>query len=252
MTAKTEVLPHAPSAAFRPTRWSLIAHAKGSDEAQAREAMEKLCTDYWFPLYACVRQRGHRPEDAQDLVQSFFLRLLERDTFAAACEEKGRLRSFLMYQLQNHLADAARHHAARKRGRQFVHFSLNDAEARLAREPVEADTPETLYHRRWAREVLARALTALESQAATHGDATAYHLLKPALTDPTASALDTASVADALGIPPAHVKVRVHRLRAQFREAVLSVIAETMQTRNRQALETEMRGLLQALAPQGA
>ncbi|MES2706589.1 MAG: sigma-70 family RNA polymerase sigma factor [Verrucomicrobiota bacterium] len=248
MTAKSAALP---AAAFRPTRWSLIARAKGDDAGQAREALEKLCADYWFPLYACVRQRGHGPEDAQDLVQSFFVRLLERDTFAAACEEKGKLRSFLMFQLQNHLADAARHRSARKRGGHFIHFSLDDAESRLAREPVEADTPETLYHRRWAREVLARALHQLENQAAERGDAAAFTLLKPALTDATATALDTSAVAEALQIPTAHVKVRVHRLRAQFREAVLSVIAETLQTRSRSALEAEMRDLLQSLAAGG-
>lgn len=236
------------SPAFRPTRWSLIARAKGDDAAAARDAMEKLCAAYWFPLYAWVRQRGHGPEDAQDLVQSFFLRLLERDTFAAACEEKGRLRSFLLHQLQHHLADAARHRSAQKRGGHLIHFSLDDAEARLAREPAAADTPETLYHRQWAREVLARALQQLETGAARRGEQAAFSLLKPALTDPTSTALDTSRVADALGIPASHVKVRVHRLRSQFREAVLAVISDTIQSRNPAALEEELRDLLRSLS----
>jgi RNA polymerase sigma-70 factor (ECF subfamily) len=129
-----------------------------------------------------------------------------------------------------------------------IHFSLDDAEARLAGEPVEADTPETLYHRRWAREVLARALQALERRAIGRGDAEAFALLKPALTDPTATALDSCAVAAALKIPLSHVKVRVHRLRAQFREAVLTVIAGTLQTRDSAAVEAEMRELLRSLS----
>ena len=236
------------SPVFRPTRWSLISRANGEDAAGAREAMEQLCTAYWYPLYAWVRCRGYGPEDAQDLVQSFFLRLLERDSLAAACEQKGRLRNFLIHQLQHHLADAARYRATRKRGGQVIHFSLDDAEARLAGEPVEADTPETLYHRRWAREVLARALLALERRAADRGEAESFALLKPALTDPTATALDTSAVAAALQIPPSHVKVRVHRLRAQFREAVLTVVAGTLQTRDPAAVEAEMRDLLRSLS----
>ncbi len=238
----------AASPAFRPTRWSLISRAKGEDAAGAREAMEQLCAAYWYPLYAWVRHRGYRPEDAKDLVQSFFLRLLERESLAAACEEKGRLRNFLIHQMQHHLADAARYRAACKRGGNVIHFSLNAAEARLAGEPVEVETPETLYQRRWAREVLARALWALESRAAARGEADVFALLKPALTDPTATALDTSAVAAALKIPPTHVKVRVHRLRAQFREAVLTVVGATLQTRDPAAVEAEMRDLLQSLS----
>ena len=62
-----------------------------------------------------------------------------------------------------------------------------ELEARFAREPVAADTPETLYHRQWAREVLARALHQLETSAAQRGEPEAFALLKPALTDPTAA-----------------------------------------------------------------
>ncbi len=181
-------------------------------------------------------------------MQSFFLRLVERDTFAAARADKGRLRSFLLHQLQHHLADAARYQAARKRGGHLVHFSLDDAEARLGRGPVAAETPETTFHRHWAREVVARALHRLETGADRRGEATSFNLLKPALTDPTATALDTRTVAAALGIPPSHVKVRVHRLRSQFREAVLSVISETMEHRGPAALEAELRDLLRSLA----
>ena len=239
------------SPVFRPTRWSLIARVKGNDSAAAGEALEKLCSAYWFPLYAWVRRRGHGPEDAQDLVQSFFLRLVERCSFAAADEAKGKLRTFLLHQLQHHLTDAVRYRSARKRGGHLHHISLDDAEARFAREPAAADTPETLYHRQWAREVLAQALHQLETGAGRSRESACFALLKPALTDPTATALNTAKVAAALGIPAAHVKVRVHRLRSEFREEVLAVIAGTIQTRNRAALEEELRDLLRALSKSG-
>ena len=241
------------SPAFRPTRWSLVADARGEDPAAARAAMEQLCAAYWFPLYAWLRRRGHGPEDAEDLTQSFFVRLLERDTFAAASPGRGKLRSFLLHQLQNHLADAARHRLAEKRGARVVHISLDDAEARLtAEEPADQETPETLYHRRWALEVLSRALTTLETECAAAGEAAAFTELRPALTDATARALDSAAVAQALGIPRDQVKTRVHRLRRRFREAVLAVISETMRAPHRAAVEQEMRDLLRCLAPPGS
>jgi DNA-directed RNA polymerase specialized sigma24 family protein len=62
---------------FVTTHWSVVLKAGHSDTTHAREALEKLCCTYWYPIYACVRRRGHSPEDAQDLTQAFFLRLLE-------------------------------------------------------------------------------------------------------------------------------------------------------------------------------
>jgi RNA polymerase sigma factor (sigma-70 family) len=235
---------HAP---FKPTRWTLIAEANGPDKAAARAALEKLCAAYWYPLYAYVRRRGHRPEDAEDLVQGFFVRLIEHDYFAAASRERGRLRSLLIHLMDCRLADEARHETAAKRGGGVSTVSMEDAEARYAAEPATDETPETLYHRRWALTLLAEALRDVEAACAAAGQAGVFHLLKPALTEATATALDTAAVAEALGIPRDQVRVRVHRLRAQFREALLARVAATLHTSRRSELETEMSELLAAL-----
>ena len=235
---------HAP---FQPTRWTLIAEANGPDKTVARAALEKLCAAYWYPLYAYVRRRGHGAEDAEDAVQGFFLRLLERDYFAAAARERGRLRAFLMHQMDCWLADAARRRTAAKRGAGLAPVRMDDAEARYAAEPATSETPETLYHRRWALTLLAEALGDLENTCAAAGQAAAFFLLKPALTEPTATALDTSAVAKSLGIPRDQVRTRVHRLRVQFREAVLARIAATLHTSRRSELEAEMQELLAAL-----
>ena len=234
------------SAPFQPTRWTLIAEANGGDRAAARVALEKLCAAYWYPLYAYVRRRGRSPEDAEDAVQGFFARLLERDYFAAASRERGRLRSFLIYHMDCWLADQSRRRMAARRGDGLT-ISLEDAEARYAAEPAGSETPESLYHRRWALTLLSEALAKLAQHQAAEGKADEFALLKPALTEPTATALDTAAVALSLGIPRDHVRVRVHRLRAQFREVLLERIAATLHTARRSELEAEMRELLTAL-----
>lgn len=234
------------SVPFQPTRWTLIAEANGQDRAAARAALEKLCAAYWYPLYAYVRRRGRSPEDAEDAVQGFFGRLVERDYFAAASRERGRLRSFLIHQMDCWLADESRRRSAQKRGTGIT-LSMENAETRYAAEPSTEETPETLYHRRWALTLLAEALAALESQFSAEEKAAEFALLKPALTEPTASALDTAAVAETLGIPRDQVRVRVHRLRTRFREVLLERIAATLHTSRRDELEAEMQALLAAL-----
>src|SRR5262249_27448228 len=83
------------SASFATTHWTLIVAAQGRDAPEAREALAALCQSYWYPLYAFVRRQGHSADEAQDLTQEFFARLLEMDFLAAADREKGRVRSFL-------------------------------------------------------------------------------------------------------------------------------------------------------------
>lgn len=232
---------------FQPTRWTLIAEANGDDKATARAALEKLCMAYWYPLYAYVRRKGRGPEDVADAVQGFFVRLIERDYFAAASRERGKLRSFLIHQMDCWLADETRHRTALKRGGGISPLPMDDAEARYAAEPATDETPETLYQRRWALTLLAEAMHDLENACSAAGQSQSFALLKPALTEPTATALDTAAVAESLGIPRDQVRTRVHRLRTQFREVLLERIAATLHTSRREELEAEMRELMAAL-----
>src|SRR4051794_14602310 len=92
-------------AEFRTTQWSLVARAGGIPSSQAREAMDRLCRAYWFPIYAFIRRRGANPEVALDLTQSYFLRLLANDLLIAANPGNGRFRAFLKTDCTYFLAD---------------------------------------------------------------------------------------------------------------------------------------------------
>src|SRR5947209_1596467 len=89
---------------FTTTHWSVVLAAGRGDSARASAALEQLCQAYWYPLYAFVRRLGHTPLDAEDLVQAFFARCLEKNYIAAADEAKGRFRSFLLVALKRFLA----------------------------------------------------------------------------------------------------------------------------------------------------
>lgn len=61
---------------FPETRWTRIRASHNSENpAEAREAFERLCRDYWSPLYAYARVIGLVPADAQRLVNELFYRM---------------------------------------------------------------------------------------------------------------------------------------------------------------------------------
>jgi hypothetical protein len=70
------------SAQFNTTHWSVVLAAGQTVSAETSQALQTLCRAYWHPLYCYVRRAGHAPEDAQDLTQEFFARLLEKNYFA--------------------------------------------------------------------------------------------------------------------------------------------------------------------------
>ena len=101
---------------FATTRWSVVLAAGAHQSEQADRALAELCADYWYPLYAYVRGRGYGAEDARDLTQDFFAKLLEKNSLTAADPARGRFRTFLLTSMRNFLASEWRRQATLKRG----------------------------------------------------------------------------------------------------------------------------------------
>jgi DNA-directed RNA polymerase specialized sigma24 family protein len=169
---------------FPTTQWTCVVEAGGGDEERAREALARLCNGYWYPLYAFVRRRGHDADEAMDLVQGYFARLLEKGVLAAADPARGRFRSFLMTDCQHYLTHHRRHESAQKRGGGIRPVSIDsrDAEGRFLREPADDDlTPERLFERAWAMTLLERVVAQLREEFEAAGRAAAFDRLKPVL-----------------------------------------------------------------------
>ena len=66
-----------PSDRFATTQWSLVLAAAARGSATGDEALARLCSLYWYPVYAFVRGQGHAADEAQDLTQGFFARVIE-------------------------------------------------------------------------------------------------------------------------------------------------------------------------------
>ena len=85
---------------FPATRWTLVVAAGNPHRKEARSALVSLCENYWYPLYAYLRRRGYPSDQAQDLTQEFFIRVLEGRYINRAEPEKGRFRAFLVTSLK--------------------------------------------------------------------------------------------------------------------------------------------------------
>jgi RNA polymerase sigma factor (sigma-70 family) len=216
---------------FATTHWSVVLTAQDKDSKQSAAALEKLCSAYWYPLYAFVRRKGRSPHDAQDLTQEFFARLLEKEFPKAAAQEKGKFRTFLLVALKRFLANEWDKQNAQKRGGgvQIVSIDEELAESRFAAEPVDQLQPDLIFDRQWAVTLLGRTMTNLQTEYVASGRSKLFELLRGCLGREE-SALSYATIAAQLNLTEAAVKMSVQRLRARYREILRAEIADTVAT----------------------
>lgn len=207
----------------------MVLTAGRNETTHAGAALEKLCQTYWYPLYGYIRRRGNSPEDAQDLTQAFFTRLLERQWLGRADREKGKFRSFLLSALNHFLADEWDRARAQKRGGGNAPLPLqfDSAETRYGFEPADQTTPEQLYERRWALALLEEVLRRLAEDYKKDGRAEYFAALNPCLVGDRA-ALPYADLAAKLGVTEGTIKSAVHRMRQRYREILREEIANTV------------------------
>ena len=171
---------------FATTHWSLVVAAKPDDASRthARKALEELCRAYWYPLYAFVGYRGYSSDDAHDLTQSFFARIIETGGFASADPERGRLRSYLLGPIKHFLANERHRAQMQNHGGQvqFIEWDALDPEARYAGASKQSDDPEHLFDREWALGTIAGALQALRDEMVKAGKSEQSDVLKGTLT----------------------------------------------------------------------
>jgi len=238
--------PHGPRE-FASTHWSLVLAAKPGEASRtrARAALEALCRTYWYPLYAYVRFRGYSSQDAQDLTQSFFAKIIEKGGFASADPQRGRFRSYLLGALKHFLANEWHRAQAQKRGGtvQFIEWDALDPEVRYAASLNQSEDPEQLFDREWALETTNASLEALRGEMVKAGKHDQFDALKGSLTGESEASRE--QISTRLGLSEGAVKVAVHRLRKRYRELLRASIAETVTSDA--DLDEEMRYLIAVL-----
>lgn len=235
------------SSRFPTTRWTLVVAAGDPQRKDARSALVSLCENYWYPLYAYLRRRGYAPDQAQDLTQEFFMRVLEGRYLDRADPEKGRFRSFILTSLKFFAADEQDRQRARKRGGGAVvsmEFSSGESgEDRYQREPSHDETPEHIFERRWALSMLERVMEKLRDEFVRHGRPENFERMKVFLLGQ--SEAPYADLAREMNTSEGALKVAIHRLRKRYRELFRQEIADTVDPAE---VESELRYLAAVLA----
>jgi RNA polymerase sigma-70 factor (ECF subfamily) len=244
--------PETPAARFPTTRWSRVAAAGDPRDPEARAARAELCEGYWYPVYAFIRRRGYGPDEALDLTQDYFARLLEKGTIAAADPARGRFRSLLLADCTHFLADRRDHDRAQRRGggRATLPIDTRDAEGRYLHEPAHGETPERLFARAWALALLHRALDDVGRHYAATGRTALFEGLRPYLTAETSTPTHE-EAGRALGMTAGAVQVAVHRARARFAAALRARIAATLDAPTPADVDEEVRALFAILEGRG-
>lgn len=232
---------------FATTHWSVVLAAASEGSAGADAALEKLCRLYWYPLYAYLRRRGCGEADAQDLVQGFFMQLLQHGSLSRVTRERGKFRSFLLASINLFLADAKDRDRAVKRGGGAKPVALDalEAEERYRLEPADEADSQRIFERRWALTVLEEVMRRLREEYHAAGKADLLEQIQPFLLGDRSHGT-YAEIGARLTLSEGAVKMAALRLRQRYAELFREVISETVS--DRAEAEEELRYLSSVIA----
>lgn len=233
---------------FHTTRWTIVLKARGT-APEARAALSDLCEAYYTPVLRFLKREGKTKDEAEELTQSFFARLLSQNSIQSADPAKGRFRSYLLGALKHFLAEHRRNQSRLKRGGNAPHQSLDAPESEtspgLQLPDPGSSIPDSYFDREWALALMDRGLKTVETAFEKSGKSLHFETFKPWLVGEVSS-LSQADAASILNISPGAVKVSIHRLRKDFADAIRSEIAQTVNTPGE--ISEELRYLIEVLS----
>jgi len=223
----------------------MVLTASDLNNADGEEALATLCKEYWFPLYAFIRRKGHSPEDAEDLLQAYFEQLLAKGYLSKADRERGKFRTFMLTALEHFLGNNAKAQRREKRGGKFSFVSLDNAEGLYRDEPADRHTPESIFNRQWALAILQNAMDTLRKEYVQTGRQGLFETVCPFLTEPS-EAPPLAALAKKLEMTEGALRVAIHRLRRHYGDVIRKEIADTVEDPSE--IDAEVRHLREAVA----
>lgn len=245
---KADSDPTPESSAFHTTRWTMVIRARGG-APEARAALGELCEAYWTPVFRFLCREGRGEDESRDLTQEFFTRLLAGSGVEKTEPEKGRFRSYLLGALKHFLAERRRNEGRQKRGGDAVLESIDSGGTETS-PGIQIPDPggmvsDAWFDRGWALAVMDNALSTVQSGLEEAGKGKRFEMLKPWLMGDTEN-LSQANAAAELDMTTGAIKVAIHRLRKEFRDAVETEIAQTVTCPDE--IEEELRYLIEVLS----
>ena len=216
---------------FLTNRWTLIFDIKEGQERVKERALDELCQHYWLPIYAFVRSKRTSREEAEDLTQSFFEKLIQGEILSQAHVARGKLRTYLLTCLENFMHSAYRKDSAQKRGGGHTTIPIDSAEAErlLASRDSQTLSPEKAFDRAWGITLINTIHETLASEYLARGKAQHFEVLSGFLAW-NARQISYAEAAEELEITEAAIKQSVRRIRQRFATLLRRHLAYTTET----------------------
>jgi RNA polymerase sigma factor (sigma-70 family) len=231
---------------FPSTRWSLIVAARSPEPEERQRALGILTAAYWKPVYKYIRLRWDKDnEQAQDLTQDFFLRILEKDFLAQYDPQKARLRTFLRVCVDHLIANEDKAARRLKRGgeMQFLSLDFESAEGELQQIEIPSpDSMEDFFEREWVRSVFSLSLERLRQECEGRGKQTHFRLLEFYDIDEGGKELTYEEVGKRFELKTTDVTNYLAYARREFRRIVLEQLREM--TGSEEEFRREARTLL--------
>jgi DNA-directed RNA polymerase specialized sigma24 family protein len=183
---------------FPTTDWGLLADVRGNGPAAKLAALDILIRRYWKPVFLFLRHSGSPDESAKDSTQAFFADWIDGDAFAKADERKGRFRSFMLTCLKRFVSNEHRAAHAQKRGPPEGLLSLDELMSNpdMPFEPAHNMTPEAIFQKAWAAEVVRRVLKHLEIECNRTGKTAHFDIFSRRIISPILDGSPEPSMAD--------------------------------------------------------
>ena len=235
---------------FPSTRWSVVAKLHENEGNDAATALAELCQLYWVPVYCYIRSRDRKHQDAEDLTQAFFAQLLQRETFAKADKNRGKLRAYLIVAIKRHLINCDRHDSRLKRGGPKhadpstdlpidSPVAVEGANQIFQQGAVHSDTPETHFEKRWATTIIETSLAKLKGDYEAKGQGELFDAIRPFISL-RAHIGDQGEVAGKLGMKIGAFRMAISRLRERYAEALRATVADTLIDPSPEDVEEEL------------
>lgn len=229
------------SAAFQPTRWTLLQRAAGEDHAARERAWAELYPYYRAPLIAFARIQGFDESAAEDAVQGFFAKVARLDWLRDADPALGKLRTFFLSRFKTHLSDLRKHDRAHKRGGGAAVTELDATTDEV--EDARTEDVATAFDRHWAHGLVDRALAVLKAECEGSARMPVFEILSGQLEGADEESLRER--APVLQMAEGALRVALHRLRDRFREILRAEVRETLPPDD--DVKAEIRYLIQIL-----
>ncbi len=215
---------------FPLTRWSVVMAARSPHREERERALEILTAAYWKPVYKYIRLRWQKDSDqAEDLTQEFFLRLLQKDFLGQYDPQRARLRTFLRVCLDGMICNAEKAAQRLKRGggARILSLDFEAAEGELQHCNIPSPAAmESFFEREWARSVFTLSVERLRRECEEQGKSIHYRLLELYDIEGAGKDLTYQEVGKQFGLKTAEVTNYLAWARRQLRRVVLEQLRD--------------------------